>query len=148
MEDKMSWLRPYTVTLVVGVVLIVLSGILVTNGPQSGSSGITGYAVYEEGSPETGVVRDISIISKDCTLTPALAVANPGDRIRLSATTYDPAGRAHRIVVKGMDVEISVRGKEVNYAEFVAKEGVFDIVDVYPCEAQGLKNARTKLVVK
>jgi hypothetical protein len=146
MEEKMPWLRSYTLALAVGVVLIVLTGILVTSGPVS-SDGMTGYVVFDDGAVPTGTERTFSIISKDCALTPAVFVAKPGDRIRLEATTYDPSGLTHRIAVRGMDVEISVRGKEVNYAEFVAEEGTFVIADEYPCEAKGVK-ARTKLIVK
>ena len=64
-----SWLRPYTIALVVGVFIIVLTGVFVSIGP--GPGGATGYVVYEEQQQPTGETRDLMIISKDCRLTPA-----------------------------------------------------------------------------
>ncbi|MFH1917011.1 MAG: hypothetical protein ABIJ21_07150 [Nanoarchaeota archaeon] len=147
MDKKDAWLRQYTLSLIVGVSIIMLVGILANT--EQGDTGVTGFVVVDQstGISSTGQVTELYLISKDCLLSPAKLYASSNDKIHFEATVYDGTGRTHRISIPDLGIDIRVRGREVNYAEFYAPPGVYPIHDAYPCEAQGLR-ARAELIVR
>ncbi|MBU1975710.1 MAG: hypothetical protein KKG59_04875 [Nanoarchaeota archaeon] len=138
MSDNISSLRQYAFALSLGVLFIFMVGLVANSDPVE--KGLTGFSVYEEEEQliKTGNTKTFDVISKDCKLTPRKMYAKVGDKIILRATTYDDTGNTHRISAKEWDVDLVVKGSEMKRAEFYAtKEGKFEVVDAFPCQAQG-----------
>jgi hypothetical protein len=142
------WLRAYTYSLVVGVFIILIVGI-VANQPSSrigrGSDMEgTGFVAYGTGEVKiSGNVYEQKYIVKDCKFSPELVQVSPGDRIKASFAVYDPSGRTHRITISDLNVDVRVRGSEVISAEFIVPKGSYKLEDAYPCKAMGYDTTTT-----